>query len=385
MEPVYLDNAATTRIAPEVLEAMLPFLEENYGNPSSFHTFGSSHMEAVETARGQVARLLGARADEIFFTSGGTESDNQALRSAVKMDPTRRGIVTSAVEHPAVLETARMLEKEGCTLGIVPVNGKGEVVLEELEKLVDAQTAVVSIMAANNETGVIMPLKAIAEISTDEGSLFHTDAVQMAGKCPLDVHTTGIDLLSLSAHKIHGPKGVGAIYVRKGIELPPMITGGHQERGMRSGTYNVPGIVGLGKAAELALTHLADTVAAERSLRESFEARVKERCPGAFIVAEEASERLPGTVTVIFRGIESEAVLTLLDMQGIYASSGSACSTGSKDPSHVLYAMGIDYTLANSAVRFSLSRYTTREEIDRAVAALESIVERLRRISPYTG
>ncbi len=384
MEPVYLDNAATTRIAPEVLEAMLPFLEENYGNPSSFHTFGSSQMEAVETARGQVARLLGARADEIFFTSGGTESDNQALRSAVRMDPTRRGIVTSAVEHPAVLETARMLEKEGCTLGIVPVNGKGEVVLEELEKLVDAQTAVVSIMAANNETGVIMPLKAIAEISTDEGSLFHTDAVQMAGKCPLDVHTTGIDLLSLSAHKIHGPKGVGAIYVRKGIELPPMITGGHQERGMRSGTYNVPGIVGLGKAAELALTHLADTVAAERSLRESFEARVKERCPGAFIVAEEASERLPGTVTVIFRGIESEAVLTLLDMQGIYASSGSACSTGSKDPSHVLYAMGIDYTLANSAVRFSLSRYTTGEEIDRAVAALEAIVERLRRISPYT-
>jgi cysteine desulfurase len=385
MEPVYLDNAATTRIAPEVLEAMLPFLEENYGNPSSFHTFGSSHMEAVETARGQVARLLGARAEEIFFTSGGTESDNQALRCAVKMDPTRRGIVTSAVEHPAVLETARMLEKEGCTLGIAPVNGNGEVVLEELEKLVDAQTAVVSIMAANNETGVIMPLKSIAEISADEGALFHTDAVQMAGKCPLDVHTAGIDLLSLSAHKIHGPKGVGALYVRRGIELPPLITGGHQERGMRSGTYNVPGIVGLGKAAELALTHLADTVVEERRLRESFEARVKESCPGAFIVADEASERLPGTVTVIFRGIESEAVLTLLDMQGIYASSGSACSTGSKDPSHVLYAMGIDHTLANSAVRFSLSRYTTGGEIDRTVEALESIVERLRRISPYTG
>lgn len=385
MEPVYLDNAATTRIAPEVLQAMLPFLEENYGNPSSFHTFGSSRMEAVETARGQVARLLGARAEEIFFTSGGTESDNQALRCAVKMDPTRRGIVTSAVEHPAVLETARMLEKEGCTLGIAPVNGNGEVVLEELEKLVDAQTAVVSIMAANNETGVIMPLKSIAEISADEGALFHTDAVQMAGKCPLDVHTAGIDLLSLSAHKIHGPKGVGALYVRRGIELPPLITGGHQERGMRSGTYNVPGIVGLGKAAELALTHLADTVVEERRLRESFEAGVKERCPGAFIVADEASERLPGTVTVIFRGIESEAVLTLLDMQGIYASSGSACSTGSKDPSHVLYAMGIDHTLANSAVRFSLSRYTTGGEIDRTVEALESIVERLRRISPYTG
>lgn len=385
MEPVYLDNAATTRIAPEVLEAMLPFLEESYGNPSSFHTFGSSHMEAVETARGQVARLLGARAEEIFFTSGGTESDNQALRCAVKMDPTRRGIVTSAVEHPAVLETARMLEKEGCTLGIAPVNGNGELVLEELEQLVDAQTAVVSIMAANNETGVIMPLKSIAEISADEGALFHTDAVQMAGKCPLDVHTAGIDLLSLSAHKIHGPKGVGALYVRRGIELPPLITGGHQERGMRSGTYNVPGIVGLGKAAELALTHLADTVVEERRLRESFEARVKESCPGAFIVADEASERLPGTVTVIFRGIESEAVLTLLDMQGIYASSGSACSTGSKDPSHVLYAMGIDHTLANSAVRFSLSRYTTGGEIDRTVEALESIVERLRRISPYTG
>lgn len=385
MDPVYLDNAATTRIAPEVLEAMLPYLKEDYGNPSSFHTFGSSRMDAVETARGQVARLLGARSEEIYFTSGGTESDNQALRGAVKIDPTRRGIVTSAVEHPAILETARALEKDGCPLSIAPVNENGEIDLQSLKGLIDQQTAVVSVMAANNETGVVMPLAEMAEMATEEGALFHTDAVQMVGKNPIDVHSAGIHMLSLSAHKLHGPKGAGAIYIRKGIHLPPLLTGGHQERGVRSGTYNVPGIVGLGKAAELALNHLSDTVVRERKLRESFEAGVKDRCPGAFIVAENASERLPGTVTVIFRGIESEAVLTLLDMQGIYASSGSACSTGSKDPSHVLYAMGIDHNLANSAVRFSLSRYTTEGEIAGTVDALETIVERLRRISPYSG
>ncbi len=384
MDTIYLDNAATTRVAPEVVEAMMPYFTEEFGNPSSFHTFGSSQMEAVETARGQVARLLGARAEEIFFTSGGTESDNQALRGAVQIDPTRKGIVTSAIEHPAILETARLLEKKGCSLGIAEVNSNGELDLDSLKKLVDQQTAIVSIMAANNETGVIMPLEKISEIAKDEGALFHTDAVQMVGKSPVDVHALGIDLLSLSAHKLHGPKGCGAIYIRRGIDLPPLITGGHQERGVRSGTYNVPGIVGLGKAADLALTHLTDTVVEERKLRELFEQQVKERCPGAMIVAEGAAMRLPGTVTVIFRGIESEAVLTLLDMHGIYASSGSACSTGSKDPSHVLYAMGIDYTLANSALRFSLSRYTSETEIESVVSVLETIVERLRRISPYS-
>ncbi|MCK5786061.1 MAG: aminotransferase class V-fold PLP-dependent enzyme [Candidatus Sabulitectum sp.] len=383
MNAVYLDNAATTRVAPEVLEAILPFLKEQFGNPSSFHSFGSSHMEAIEKARGQVARLLGAKCEEVYFTSGGTESDNQALRGAVKIDPSRKGIVTSAVEHPAVLETARALEKEGCKLDIAGVNENGELDIESLRALVNKQTAVVSIMAANNETGVIMPLKEAAGIAHEAGALFHTDAVQMVGKSPIDVHSLSIDILSLSAHKFHGPKGIGAIYIKKGIELPPMLTGGHQEKGARSGTYNAPGIVGLGKAAELALTHLKDTVARERTLREEFEKRVLESCPGAFVVAENASRRLPGTVTIIFKGIESEAVLTLLDMQGIYASSGSACSTGSKNPSHVLYAMGVDYTLANSALRFSLSRYTTDEEIDRTVELLSRVVERLRRISPY--
>ena len=384
MNTVYLDNAATTRMAPEVLEAMMPFLKEEFGNPSSFHSFGSSQMDAIEKARGQVARLLGAKCEEIYFTSGGTESDNQALRGAVKTDPSRKGIVVSAVEHPAVLETAKDLEEEGCTLELVEMNKNGELKLDSLKELVNQQTAIVSIMAANNETGVIMPLKEAAEIAHHAGALFHTDAVQMVGKSPIDVHSLGIDLLSLSAHKLHGPKGVGAIYIKKGLELPPLLTGGHQEKGVRSGTYNAPGIVGLGKAAELALTHLKDAVIKERVLREKFEKRVLESCPGAFVVAEDAAQRLPGTVTLIFKGIESEAVLTLLDMQGIYASSGSACSTGSKNPSHVLYAMGVDYTQANSALRFSLSRYTTEEEIDRTVELLAVVVERLRRISPYT-
>ena len=384
MNTVYLDNAATTRVAPEVLEAMMPFLKEEFGNPSSFHSFGSSQMEAIDKARGQVARLLGAKCEEIYFTSGGTESDNQALRGAVRNDPARRGIVISAVEHPAVLETAKALENEGCTLELAEIDKNGELSLESLKELVDQQTAIVSIMAANNETGVIMPLKEAARIAHDAGALFHTDAVQMVGKSPIDVHSLDIDILSLSAHKLHGPKGVGAIYIKKGIELSPLLTGGHQEKGVRSGTYNAPGIVGLGKAAELALTHLKDTVIRERALREKFEKRVLETCPGSFVVAEGAAQRLPGTVTLIFKGIESEAVLTLLDMQGIYASSGSACSTGSKNPSHVLYAMGVDYTQANSALRFSLSRYTTEEEIDRTVELLAVVVERLRRISPYT-
>ncbi len=384
MNTVYLDNAATTRVAPEVLEAMLPFFRDQFGNPSSFHSFGSSRMEAIEKARGQVARLLGAKTEEIYFTSGGTESDNQALRGAVKIDSARRGIVTSAVEHPAVLETAKALKEDGCTLGIAGVNRNGELDLESLKELVNQQTAIVSIMAANNETGVIMPLAEAAEIAHEAGALFHTDAVQMVGKSPIDVHALNIDILSLSAHKLHGPKGVGAIYIKKGIKLPPILTGGYQEKGVRSGTYNAPGIVGLGKAAELALTHLKDTVVRERILRETLEKRVVESCPGSFVVAAGAKLRLPGTVTVIFKGIESEAVLTLLDMQGIYASSGSACSTGSENPSHVLYAMGVNYIQANSALRFSLSRYTTEEEIDRTVGTLSTIVERLRRISPYT-
>jgi len=384
MKIVYLDNAATTKIAPEVLETMMPFLEESYGNPSSFHSFGSSQMEVIETARGQVARLLGAKSEEIYFTSGGTESDNHALRGAVKIDNTRRGIVISAVEHPAVLDTARALAKEGCPLEIAAVDANGELDPGNLQELVNTETAIVSIMAANNETGVVMPLKESAEIAHRSDALFHTDAVQMVGKVPMDVHSLGIDMLSLSAHKLHGPKGVGAIYIRKGIQLPPVLTGGHQEKGFRSGTYNTPGIAGLGKAAELALTHLDDTAVKERALREAFEKKVVENCPGSFIVSEKAAHRLPGTVTIIFKGIESEAVLTLLDMQGVYASSGSACSTGSKNSSHVLTAMGVDFNLSNSALRFSLSRYTTEEELDHTVKLLASIVERLRRISPYT-
>ncbi len=376
MRRVYLDNNATTSVDAEVLAEMMPFLGNEFGNPSSFHTFGSSVMERIAWARERVAALIGANPDEIIFTSGGTESDNMALRGCVAL---RGGpVVTTAVEHPAVLETAMQL---GGPARIVGVDTSGKLDMKTFRASVEG-ASVASVMFANNETGTLMPVKEAASAAHAAGVPFHTDAVQAVGKIPVSVTELGVDMLSLSAHKFHGPKGVGALYMRRGIPLPPLLTGGHQEKGMRAGTYNAPGIIGLGKAAELALAHLQEEgVVAE--LLQRFESGVKAGCPGALIMAEE-SPRLPNTSTVIFRGIESEAVLTLLDLQGIYASSGSACSTGSKDPSHVLMAMGLDHNLANSAVRFSLSRFTTGEEIDFALNALAGIVMKLRAISPYT-
>ncbi len=376
MRRVYLDNNATTALAPEVLEEMLPYLREEYGNPSSFHTFGSSVLERVTAAREQVAAAIGARPEEIVFTSGGTESDNMALRgcSALRGGP----VVTTAVEHPAVLETARHL---GGPARIIGVDSSGMLDMKAYRgALGDASVA--SVMFANNETGTLMPVKDAAEAAHEAGVPFHTDAVQAVGKVPVNVEELGVDMLSLSAHKFHGPKGVGALYLRRGFSLPPLITGGHQEKGMRAGTYNAAGIIGMGRAAALAMEHLKDERAVSRLL-DRFEKGVLEMCPGAMIMAE-SSPRLPNTSTVIFRGIESEAVLTLLDIRGIYASSGSACSTGSKDPSHVLMAMGLDHNLANSAVRFSLGRYNTVDEVDYAVEVLSGIVEKLRAISPYT-
>lgn len=376
MKRVYLDNNATTSMAPEVLEEMMPFLTGEFGNPSSFHTFGSSVMERILRAREQVAAVIGAHPDEIIFTSGGTESDNMALRGCSAL---RGGaVVTTAVEHPAVLETARHL---GGPARVIGVGSSGILDMKAFRSSLDG-ASVASVMFANNETGTLMPIRDAAAAAHEAGVPFHTDAVQAVGKVPVNVEELGVDMLSLSAHKFHGPKGVGALYLRRGTPLPPMVTGGHQEKGMRAGTYNAAGIVGLGRAAELALAHLGDEgrVAA---LLASFEERVVANCPGAMVMAE-GSPRLPNTSTMIFRGIESEAVLTLLDMQGVFASSGSACSTGSKDPSHVLMAMGLDHNLANSAVRFSLSRYTTSEELDYALKVLEGIVAKLRAISPYT-
>lgn len=376
MKRIYLDNNATTALAPEVLEEMMPFLTADYGNPSSFHTFGSSVLDRIARAREQVAVLIGANPDEIIFTSGGTESDNMALRgcSALRGGP----VVTTAVEHPAVLETAMHL---GGPARIVGVDSSGTLDMKTFRSSLDG-ASIASVMFANNETGTLMPVKAAAAFSHEAGVPFHTDAVQAMGKVLVNVEELGVDMLSLSAHKFHGPKGVGALYIRRGMALPPLVTGGHQEKGMRAGTYNAAGIVGLGKAAELAQAHLQEEGFVQ-NLLDRFESGVLSRCPGAMIMAKD-SPRLPNTSTVIFRGIESEAVLTLLDIQGIYASSGSACSTGSKDPSHVLMAMGLDHNLANSAVRFSLSRFTTPEELDHAVNALAGIVEKLRAISPYT-
>jgi len=380
---VYLDNNATTALAPEVLDAMLPYLREQYGNPSSFHTFGSSVMPALEAARESVAALLGAAdASGVYFTSGGTESDNWSLRGAVSLHESRRSIVTSAVEHPAILETAKEMEREGYPLRVVNVTGEGLLDMDGLGSALDASVAVVSIMAANNETGVLMPLSEVAEAAHSSGALFHTDAVQAVGKVPMRIDADEIDMLSLSAHKFHGPKGVGALYIRAGLKLPPLIHGGHQERGRRAGTYNAAGIIGMGRAAEIALQRMGIEREQVGRLRARLEQGILSSCPGAMIVAP-AAPRLPNTANILFRGVESEAILTLLDLRGISASSGSACSTGSKDPSHVLLAMNVDRNCANSAIRFSLSRYTTDAEIDYVLEVLPQVIARLRSISPF--
>ncbi len=378
----YLDNNATTMIAPEVLEEMMPFLTHRYGNPSSFHSFGGEVMKEVEKARSRVARLIGAEPEEVFFTSGGTESDNTALRGGCSINPLRSGLLVSMVEHPAVLNTAKKMMRDGTPVGFVPVGGDGLPDMAALAEMLVPETGLVSIMTANNETGTKFPLAEVAEIVHPSGVLLHTDAVQAPGKMELDVKAMNVDMLSLSAHKFHGPKGVGILYVRRGVDLPPFIVGGHQESGMRAGTYNVPGIVGMGKAAEMALEELSAVAGNMKAARDRLEEGILESCPGASVVARD-SDRLPNTCTVLFKGVESEAVMTILDMEGICVSSGSACSTGEIAPSHVLTAMGIDPMTANTAIRFSLSRYTSGEEIDVLLDILPGIIEKLRRISPY--
>lgn len=372
--PVYLDNNASTRVDPRVLEAMLPFFCERYGHPSSLHHFGAQVAAQIESARGSVARLIGARESEIVFTSGGTESDNLALQGVLAARPDRRHLIISAVEHSAVLETAEQLEREGVQLTRLGVDSEGRLDLAALRAALRPDTALVSVMLANNETGVIYPLAEVAAIAHERGVPVHTDAVQAVGKIRVNVAELGVDLLSLSAHKFHGPKGCGALYVRRGTALQPRITGGPQERQRRGGTHNAAGILGLGAACDLAAT-LAGEMERVRGLRERLEAELVARFKSAHLIARSA-ERLPNTTCVCFAEVEAEAVLLLLSEAGICASSGSACSSGSLEPSHVLKAMGIDPRVAQGQIRFSLSHFNTIDDIDRLLAVLPAILEK---------
>ena len=386
---VYLDNNATTCVAPEVLEAMKPFFCEYYGNPSSIHRFGGSVAAHVETARRQVAELLGAawrdkdgNASEIIFTSCGTEGDNAALNAAVNARPERKKVVTTMVEHPAVLHYCEELERRGYEIVKLPVDGCGRLDMAALEREVDENTAVVSVMWANNETGTIFPVKEVCAVAHAKGALFHTDAVQAAGKVKIDVDALDIDFLTVSGHKVHAPKGVGALFVRRGIRFTPLIFGGHQERSRRGGTENVASIVGFGKACSMCSEKLEEEYALLSGMRDEFERRVAATVPKIRINGDLAN-RLPGTSSISFDCIEGESILMLLDMFGICASSGSACTTGSLEPSHVLRAMGIPYSAAHGTVRFSFSRYNTMEEVVFTAEKLPPVIARLREISPY--
>ncbi|HEY3305161.1 MAG TPA: cysteine desulfurase NifS [Candidatus Binatia bacterium] len=378
---IYFDNNATTRLAPEALEAMKPYLTELYGNPSSIHGFGSQVARKIQQAREQVAGLLGA-ADpvEIIFTSCGTEGDNAAVRGILDSQPDKRHIVTTQVEHPAVLSLCQHLEKKGYRLTWLRVDGNGMLDLDELKDSLADDTALVSIMYANNETGVIFPIEAIGKIVKARGIPFHVDAVQAAGKVPLNLKQTPVDLLTISAHKFHGPKGVGALYARRGITFRPFLIGGHQERGRRGGTENVAGIVGMGKAAELAVKNLLEDERRVRALRDQLEKSLLESCPDSHVNGDRR-DRLPNTLNMSFKFLEGEAILVLLDQDGICASTGSACTAGSAEPSHVLRAMGVPPDWLQGAVRFSLSRYTTENEVQSVNQKVPSIVQRLSGLS----
>lgn len=379
---VYLDNNATTMVAPEVLEAMLPFYRDMYGNASSMHYFGGRVARDMEKARHQVAELLGAENDfEITFTGTATEGDNLAIRGITSYYREKKHVITSTVEHPAVLSLCKQLEKEGYRITYVPVNSNGVVDLDVLKEAVCEETALVSIMHANNETGVIMPVKEIGAFLKEKNIPFHIDGVQAAGKIPVDVMELNCDLYTISAHKFHGPKGVGAIYVRKGTRMRPLIYGGHQEKGRRPGTENVPGIVGMGKAAEMALLHLKD-MGRVAALRDRLQSEVLKRVPTSSVNGGGA-ERTPNTANITFEFIEGESILLHLDQKGVYVSTGSACSTGSLEPSHVLRAMNLPFSRIHGSIRFSLSRYTTDEDVDYMLSVLPGVIDNLLLISPF--
>jgi len=381
MNTIYFDNNATTKIAPEVLEEMLPYLRELYGNPSSIHTFGSQIHGKIEEARARVAKLLGAESEEIIFTSCGTESDNTALMSAVESFPQKKHIITSRVEHPAVLNFCKYLAGKGYRITFVSVDESGQLNMDEFMRALDDDTLIVSLMYANNETGVIFPLMKIGETLKARNILFHTDAVQAVGKIPINLKKLPVDMLSLSGHKLHAPKGVGALYVRKGTRFNPYMFGGHQERGRRAGTENVASIIGLGKACGLADEKLSKEVIYLKGLRDKLENALLKSCPGARINGD-INHRLPNTANISFEYIEGEAILLRLNKFGVCASSGSACTSGSHEPSHVLKAMGVPAESIHGSIRFSLSRYNTEAEADKVIELMPAIIKELRQLSP---
>jgi cysteine desulfurase len=384
MTRVYCDNNATTRVDPRVVQEMLPFFTEAYGNGSSMHSFGADVGRAIKDARVAVQRLLGAEFDhEIIFTSGGTESDNMAILSALETQVGRDEVVTTKVEHPAILALCKHLEQSrGTKVHYIGVDSRGRLDMESYRKALNSKTAIVSIMWANNETGTLFPVEELARLAHESGALFHTDAVQAVGKIPISLRDSEIDMLSLSGHKLHAPKGIGGLYVRKGVRLRPLMRGGHQERGRRAGTENVPAIVGLGKAAELALEHMGEEQTRVRALRDRLEASILARIDKALLMGD-PSARLPNTSTIAFEFIEGEGILLLLNRAGIAASSGSACTSGSLEPSHVLRAMNVPYTAAHGAIRFSLSRESTDADVDHILSAIGGIIDNLRALSPF--
>jgi cysteine desulfurase len=383
MQPVYLDNNATTRVDPRVVDAMLPFFTEQFGNPSSSHSFGSDVGSALKAARQQLQALLGAPFDhEIVYTSGGTESDNAAILSALQTQDGRDEVIVSAVEHPAILNLVGHLEKTGqIKLHIIGVDSLGRLDMAAYRAALGPKTAIVSIMWANNETGTLFPVEALAQHAHGAGALFHTDAVQAVGKVPMNLAESAIDMLSLSGHKLHGPKGIGALFVRKGVKFRPLIRGGNQERGRRGGTENAPAIIGLGKAAELALAHLDDESTRVAQLRGRLESGLIQRIGHCHVIGD-IENRLPNTANIGFDFAEGEAVLTHMNREGIAASLGSACSSGSMELSHVLRAMNVPYTVAQGAIRFSLSRENGEADIDRVLEVVPPIIDRLRAMSP---
>ena len=388
MKNVYVDNNATTAIAPEVLAAMQPYLTSDYFNPSSMYDAARSSAEAIKSARRTIASCLGdIDPDQIIFTGSATESNNAALFGTVQANPERRHVITTTIEHPSVLEIGKELERRGQEVTFLSVDRNGELVLDEYVRALRSDTLVVSIMMANNETGVCYPVAELARIAkeTDAEILVHTDATQALGKLPVDLQgdLQHVDLLSFSGHKIHAPKGVGCLFVRRGTRWRPFILGGHQEKGRRAGTENVPYIVGLAKACELAIDGVADEQGRVRNLRDRLQKALIERIPAVEVNGKEAAVRLPNTLNLAFHGIEGEAILFELSRHGICASSGSACTSGTLDPSHVLKAMQVPFTAIHGSVRISLSRYNNEEDIERIIEVLPDIIARLRKLSPY--